>query len=276
MMQTIPVPQVIKDMFGITDSDFRIDGNALSPFGTSGDMAMAAFSALFGGETHANVLEFGNPYFNALIKDTLGVDPRNGNIDWSRLQKDGTQAGGVFGMGKDLGSSVMKATYPYKIAELAKYSEYEADALQNKYATIENAPDIIKNYDPTNPKDPWRLSIPNMKAAEAADPTQRLFSALGIKSYRLNPSTLPPSVRQDAVGAIVLKYINDSKRTEQSMKGLEAAQEWKRRKEYVETVWVPAARAQGMSEAQIQFVINKIRDERPKTGIAKQLSMMEG
>jgi hypothetical protein len=276
MMQTIPVPQVIKDMFGITDTDFRIDGNALSPFGTSGDMGMAAFSLLAGGESHVNVLEFGNPYFNALIKDTLGVDPRNGNIDWARLQKDGTQAGGILGMGKDMGTSIMKATYPYKIAELAKYNEYEADALENKYSSIDNAPDILKNYDPTNPDDPWRLSIPNMKKAEVADPTQRLFSALGIKTYRLNPSTLPPSVRQDAVGAIVLKYINDSKRTEQSMKGLEAAQEWKRRFEYVTRVWVPAKRAQGMSEAEILFVVNKIRDERPKTGIAKQLSMMEG
>jgi hypothetical protein len=222
------------------------------------------------------VLEFGNPYFNALIKDTLGVDPRNGNIDWSRLQKDGTQAGGIAGMGADMFGNMFKATYPYKIAELAKYNEYEADALQNKYASIDNAPDILKNYDPSDPDDPWRLKIPNMKAAEATDPTQRLFSALGVKTYRLNPSTLPPSVRQDAVGAIVLKYINDAKRSEQAMKGLDAAQEWKRRYEYVTGVWLPAARAQGMDEAQIQFVLNKIRDERPKTGIAKQLSMMEG
>ena len=276
MMQTIPVPQVIKDMFGIEDTDFRIDGNALSPFGTSGDMGMAAFKLLTGGESHTNVLEFGNPYFNALIKDTLGVDPRNGNIDWSRLQKDGTQAGGIAGMGADMFGNMFKATYPYKIAELAKYNEYEADALQNKYASIDNAPDILKNYDPSDPDDPWRLKIPNMKAAEATDPTQRLFSALGVKTYRLNPSTLPPSVRQDAVGAIVLKYINDAKRSEQAMKGLDAAQEWKRRYEYVTGVWLPAARAQGMDEAQIQFVLNKIRDERPKTGIAKQLSMMEG
>jgi hypothetical protein len=276
MMQTIPVPQVIKDMFGISDTDFRIDGNALSPFGTSGDMGMAAFKLLTGGESHTNVFEFGNPYFNALIKDTFGVDPRTGNIDWTRLQKDGTQAGGVFGMVKDMGGSIMKATYPYKIAELAKYNEYEADALQNKYAAIDNAPDILKNYDPSDPKDPWRLKIPNMKAAEAADPTQRLFSALGIKSYRLNPSTLPPSVRQDAVGAIVLKYINDAARSDQAMKGLEAAQKWKRRYEYVTEVWVPAARAQGMDESQIMFVLNKIQDERPKTGIAKQLSMMGG
>jgi hypothetical protein len=276
MMSTIPVPQVIKDMFGIEDTDFRLDGNALSPFGTSGDMGMAAFSLLTGGESHSNVFEFTNPYMNALIKDTLGVDPRTGNIDWERLQKDGTQAGGIFGMGKDMFGSIFKATYPYKLAELAKYKEYEQDALQNKYAAVDNASDIMKNYDPTNPSDPWRLSIPNMKKAEAADPTQRAFSMLGFKSYRLNPDALPMNARQDAVGAIVLKYINDAARSDQAMKGLEAAEEWKRRYEYVTEVWVPAARAQGMDESQIMFVLNKIQNERPKTGIAKQLSMMGG
>ena len=276
MMQTIPAPQVIKDLFGITDDDFRLDGNALSPFGTTGDMGMAAFSLLTGAKSNNNVFEFTNPYLNSLIKDTLGVDPVTGRIDWTRLSKDGTSAGGLAGMGKDMFTNVFKATYPYKLAELAKYDEYKQDALSNKYAAVENASDILKNYDPSNPKDPWRLSIPKMRSAEAQDPTQRVFSALGIKSYRVNPMMLPMSGRRDAVGAIVLKYINDADNADEASKAVSSAQEWQRKFDYVTQVWLPVAEAQGLDPSVIQFVLNKIKDERPKTGIAKRLTMMGG
>jgi len=272
MMGSIPVPQVIKDMFDITDEDFRIDGGALTPYGTSGDMGMAAFKLLTGGESHANVFEFGNPYINALIKDTLGVNPQTGAIDWDRLKENGTDAGGIAGMGKDLFGNIFKATYPYKLTELAKYKEYEQDALSNQYAEVKNAPDILKNFDPENPDDPWKLSIPEIRSVEAADPTQRLLSSLGIRSYRLNPNSLPLSVRQDAVGAIVLKYINDANKRSDAESAVRSAETWNRRYEYVMQVWLPAAEAQGMPAEQISLVLAKIMDEKPKRGIAKDLT----
>ena len=272
MMGTVPVPQVIKDMFDITDDDFRIDANFLTPFGTSGDMGMAAFSLLTGAESHTNVFEFTNPYLNALIQDTLGVNPQTGAINWERLREDGAAPEGIIGIGKSLGTNIFKATYPYKIAELAKYKEYEEDALNNRYAAVDNAPDILRNFDPENPDDPWKLSIPNMRSVEAANPTMRAFSALGIKSYRLNPDTLPPSVRQDAVGAIVLKYINDANKRSDAASAVNSASEWKRKYDFVMQVWLPAAKAQNMDPVQIQFVINKIMDEKPKRGIAKDLA----
>ena len=206
----------------------------------------------------------------------MGCDPVTGRIDWTRLSKDGTSAGGLFGMSKDMFTNMYKATYPYKLAELAKYDEYKQDALSNKYAAVENASDILKNYDPSNPKDPWRLSIPKMRSAEAQDPTQRVFSALGIKSYRVNPMMLPMSGRRDAVGAIVLKYINDADNADEASKAVSSAQEWQRKFDYVTQVWLPVAEAQGLDPSVIQFVLNKIKDERPKTGIAKRLTMMGG
>ena len=272
MMSTIPAPMVIKDMFGITDPDFRLDGQMLSPFGATADLGRAAFQILTGTDMGKNVFEFGNPYVNELIQSTLGVDPRTGRIDWQRLKDTGMQPQGLADMGKDMFFNVFKATYPYKIAELMKYKEYEQDALANKYSAIDNAPDIIKNYDPSQPNDPWRLSIPKMRLNEAQDPTQRLFSAFGIKSYRFNPNSLPIEARRDAVGAIVMKYISDTQNGSKAQKALSSAQEWKRRYDYVMQVWLPVARAQGMSEAQIMFVLNKIKDEKPKTGVAKQLA----
>lgn len=276
MMQTIPPPQFIKDMFGIEDTDFRLDAGMLSPFGTTGDMGMAAFSLLTGAPSNNNVFEFTNPYLNSLIKDTLGVDPRTGAIDWKRLSKDGTSAGGLAGMGKDMFTNVFKATYPYKAVELLKYQEYQDDALSNKYASVENAPDILKNYDPNNPKEPWRLSIPEMRAVQERDPTQRAFNMLGVRSYRFNPESIPMSGRRDAVGAIVLKYINDSENATTAGKAVSSAQEWQRRYDYVMQVWLPSAEAQGVDPATIQFVLNKIKKERPKTGIAKKLTEMGG
>ena len=272
MMGTVPVPQMIKDMFDIEETDFRIDGNSLTPFGTTGEMGMAAFSLLTGAESNNNLFDFTNPYLNQVIKDTLHVNPQTGTIDWKALQEDSTSSSGVLDMGKNMFGNIYKATYPYKLSELAKYQEYEQDALQNKYAEVENAPDIIKNYDPNDPEATWRLSIPKMRTTESSDPTQRLFSALGIKSYRLNPNTLPMSTRQDAVGAMVLQIINDGKKKSSAEKAVNAATEWQRRYDYVMQVWLPAAEAQGMDPAQIQFVLSKIRDERPKNGIAKQLT----
>ena len=131
------------------------------------------------------MFEFTNPYLNSLIKDTLGVDPKTGAIDWSRLRKDGTSAGGLAGMGKDMFTNVYKATYPYKIGELLKYDEYKQDALSNKYAAVDNASDVLKNFDPSNPDDPWHLSIPNMKSMEAKDPTQRCLVLWGLSRIGL-------------------------------------------------------------------------------------------
>lgn len=276
MMGTVPVPEVIKDMFDITDDDFRIDGNALSPFGTAGEMGMAAFSLLTGAKSNSSVFDFTNPYLNQMIKDTLHVDPRTGNIDWNALQEDGSDATGILGMGKNVVGGFYKATYPYKLTELAKYKEYEDDSLSNKYAAVENAPDIIKNYDPNDPEASWRLKVPKMRSTEALNPTQRLFTALGVKSYYMNPTTLPMGSRQDAVGAMVLQVINDDGKKSKAEQAASAAGEWKRRYDYVMEVWLPAAEAQGLDPVQIQFVLAKIRDERPKTGLAKQLSMMGG
>ena len=272
MMGTIPVPMLIKDMFDITDDDFRIDGNALTPFGTTGEMAMAAFSLLTGAESNSNVWNFTNPYLNQLIKDTLHVNPQNGNIDWKALQEDTKSTSGILDMGKNMFTNVYKATYPYKLTEVAKYQEYEQDALSNKYAAVDNAPDIMKNYDPKDPEASWKLSIPKMRTTEALDPAQRILTALGVKAYKMNPSTLPMSTRQDAVGAMVLQVLNEDGKKSKAEKAVASAQEWKRRFDYVMQVWVPAAEAQGIDPVQIQLVLAKIRDERPKTGIAKQLT----
>lgn len=272
MMSSIPPPQIIKDMFGIESTDFRIDGNALTPFGTTGEMGMAAFSLLTGAKSNSSVWDFTNPYLNQLIKDTLHVNPQTGAIDWKALQEDSTSTSGVLDMGKNMFSNIYKATYPYKLSELAKYQEYEQDSLSNKYAEIDNAPEILKNYDPTDPTANWSLKIPNMRTTEAQDPAQRVLSALGVKSYRLNASTLPMSTRQDAVGAMVLQTLNEDGKKSKAEKAVDSATEWKRKYDYVTQVWLPAVEAQGMDPVQIQLVLSKIRDERPKTGIAKQLT----
>lgn len=276
MMGTIPVPRIIKDMFDITDDDFRIDGNALSPFGTAGEMGMAAFGHLTGAESNNNIFDFTNPYLNQMIKDTLHVDPRTGNIDWEALKEENTDTTGILGTGKNVIGNFYKATYPYKLTELAKYKEYEEDALSNKYAAVENAPDILKNYDPNDPEATWRLKIPKMRSTEVTNPTQRILSAMGVKSYYMNPTTLPMGVRKDAVGAMVLQVINDDGKKSKAEQAANAASEWQRRYNYVMEVWLPAAEEQGFDPLQIQLVLSKIMDERPKTGLAKQLSLMGG
>jgi len=272
MMGTMPVPAVIKDMFDIKDEDFRIDGSTLSPFGVTGQMGMAAIKLLTGAPSKENFFSFINPFFQALLEDTLGVDIKTGNVNWERQAAGDGASGGLLGQAKDVGYSMFRATTPYKLSELAKYSEYEQDSIQNKYSAIENAPDILSNLDPDNPDKVWKLKIPNMTTNEAQNTSQRALSATGIKTFRLNPDMLPLSARVDAVGAIALKHLAAGERADLSKRALNSSEEWKRKYAYVHELWAPYQRRQGVPESKILMVLAKIESERPKSGAARELT----
>jgi hypothetical protein len=276
MMMTVPLPEVIKEKFGITDEDFRVDANALSPFSTTGDMASAATRLLTGVDLGNSVFEFSNPYFNAIIKDTLGVDPQTGRYDFT-----GEQSGkGLIGAFGSMGTGIVKGTYIGRGKSVydAIENDYVEDSLANKYYTIDNAPDILKNYNEGEKFADYRLSIPEMSKTEREGSAPgTILNLLGVKTYRLNLDALDPGTRGEAVGAAVLNAANEGLNTSSANKALNGVKEWRRRRDYVIQVWLPVAQAQGVSEDTIRLVLAKLEDEKPNSAKSlKILSLLGG
>lgn len=276
LMMTVPLPDAIKEMFGIEEDDYRIDMNALSPFATTGDMAAAAVRLLTGTDLGASVFEFTNPYVNQIIKDTLGVDPRTGRFDFTGEQSGKGFIGALYdtarGVGK--GSYIGRAKGLYDAVE----QEYEADAIANKYATVDNAADILKNYEAGEDFSEWKLSIPEMRATQqlVGNEPAAIMNAMGISTYRVNLDALDEKQRGEVVGAYVLNKVNESQMAERSQRRLNGVQEWQRKRDYVYQVWLPVAEAQGLPEDQIRLVLLKIEDEKPKSEKSQKLLEMMG
>ena len=276
LMMTVPMPESIKERFGIEDEDFRIDMNALSPFATTGDMAAAAVRLLTGTDLGASVFEFTNPYVNQIIKDTLGVDPRTGRFDFT-----GEQSGkGFFGALYDTAQGIGKGSYLGRTKGLydAVTVEYERDSLANKYAAVDNAADILKNYEAGETFSEWRLSVPEMRRTEnlQGNQTAALLASLGISTYKVNLDAMDEKQRGEVVGAYVLNKVNESKMAEKARERLNGVQEWQRRRDFVYQVWLPQAEAQGLPEEQIRLVIAKIEDEKPSNKKSQRLLEMMG
>jgi hypothetical protein len=276
MMMTVPLPEVLKEKLGITGEDFRVDANALSPFSTTGDMFAAAVRLLTGNDMGVSVFEFGNPYANVIIKDTLGVDPRTGRKDFSGEQSGKGVPLAAFDMFKQIG----KGTYfgrgkgVYEAVE----NQYVEDSLANKYYTIDNAADIMKNYETGERFADWRLSVPEMSKSEREGTVGgNVLNFLGVKTYRLNLDALDPATQGEAVGASVLNMANKSDNASKADKALNGVKEWQRRRDYIMQVWLPAAQAQGIPEEKIRFVLAKIEDEKPSSAKSlKILSLLGG
>lgn len=276
MMMTVPLPEALKEKLGITAEDFRVDANALSPFSTTGDMAAAAVRLLTGEDLGSSVFEFANPYFNAVIKDTLGVDPRTGRYDFS-----GEQSGkGFIRASVDMFGQIGTGTYfgRGKSVYDAVENQYVDDSLANKYYTIDNAADIMKNYNTGEGFSDWRLSVPEMsKSQREGSVGGTLLNLLGVKTYRLNLDALDPATQAEAVGASVLNAANKSNNASAADKALNGVKEWQRRRDYVVQVWLPSAQAQGVPEETIRLVLAKLEDEKPNSAKSlKILSLLGG
>lgn len=276
MMMTVPMPDTIKGMFGIEDEDFRIDMNALSPFATTGDMAGAAVRLLTGTDLGSSVFEFSNPYVNAVIKDTLGVDPRTGRFDFSGEQTNKGFIRALYDTAKGIG----KGSYIGRGKGLydAVTVEYDKDSLANKYYSIDNAADILKNYEEGERFSEWRLSVPEMRKAEGlvGNDAAAIMAALGVSNYKVNLDALDEKQRGEVVGAYVLNKVNEAQSVEQANERLNGVENWQRRRDYVYQVWLPAAEAQGLPEEQIRLVLAKIEDEKPSDKKSTRLLQMMG
>ena len=258
MYQTVPMPNVLKEVLGIDKEDFRIDLNALSPFGTTGDMAAAGLNLASGKETGSNILNFTNPYVNTAIQQVTGVDPFTGNKVFDRK--------GFADRVWDTAEKTPGISIPKGIFVDPIFKAYEEDGLANHYASIMTADDILKNMSSDKSFSDWDLSVPNKlmqvrpgSYREAA--TMMLFPA---KLYAPDMERMTGMAQKNALGAAILNGAQAASTKSDAEKAVTSVREWKNKRDYVTQVWLPYAQESGTDPTTIQLVITKLADEKPK------------
>jgi len=258
MWQTVPMPDFMKEALGLDGEDYRIDLGAISPFGTTADMSMAALNLMTGEETGSNVFNFTNPYFNELVKTTTGFDPLTGSQMYERQ-------GVIEGFQNSL-LNMPGISIPKGLVFDSLNRAYQDDGLANRYRSIENAEDILKNMEAGDRFADFELYIPGETTQirpgswqDAA--TGALFP---IKIYAPNLSRMEEIAQKEAVAAAVLNGVQGEFEKSEASKMIDRAREWQRKRDYVTQVWLPVAQAQGLDPMMIQLVFEKLEDEKPR------------
>jgi hypothetical protein len=258
MYTTVPLPGALKSALDLEDSDYRIDMNSVSPFGTTADMALAGMNLLSGQETGANVLDFTNPYVNTAITQVTGVEPFTGKKVFDRksfVDRVWDTAA------KTPGISITKGVVFDSVL-----GEYTKDANANKYAAIQNANDILKNMEPGQTFGDWKLSVPDKLTQvrpgsykEAA--TRLLFP---VKLYAPELERMQGIAQKNALGAAILNGVQAKQTSTDAERAVTSVREWKNKRDYVMQVWLPYAEQSGTDPQTIQLVLTKLADEKPK------------
>lgn len=258
MYQTVPMPAALKSALGLEGSDYRIDMNALSPFGTTGDMASAGLNLLSGKETGNNILNFTNPYVNTAIQQAMGVDPFTGQKVYDRKNI----ADRIWDTAQSTpGISITKGVLVDPI-----FNAYKQDAEANKYAAIQNANDILKNMQPDQTFSDWQLSIPNKLMQVRPGTTQEAATRLlfPVKIYAPDLERMQGIAQKNAIGAAILNGAQANYTKTQAENDVNSVRAWKNKRDYVMKVWLPYAQQSGTDPATVQLVLRKLADEKPK------------
>lgn len=274
MYQTVPMPEFMKDALGLEGDDYRIDLGSISPFGTTADMSLAAYNLISGQPTGTTVLNFANPYINDVVKTTTGVDPFTGRPTYDNK-----------GFVRNLMDSATKMpgiAIPKGVIYDSLVRGYQDDALANRYRSIDNAEDIIKNFNPGERFSDWELSVPTEKTMISSSSwnEEAIRAFFPIKIYEPNMARMSDLAQKEAMAAALLNGEQSKYEKDEATKIVDSISNWKRKRDYVLNVWLPSAQAQGTDPATIQLVLSKLEDEKPKTAKAinfdRILQMMGG
>lgn len=259
MYATVPMPEFIEDLFQLEDRDRRIGLDSINPFGTAGDMSLAAARLLTGNDFGANIFEFTNPLINATIKQTLDVDPVTG------MQIRPEDRKGIFGTIWQAAETMPGIRIPKSLTFDAINGAYEKNALANKYKTIDNAEDIFRNYDDGEENTDWRLYIPEERGTLQAGSyrDQALSMFFPVRTYDVNAQRMAGQAKEEAVAYGVMNAVQKNKDRTTIERYVSGVGAWRRKRDYVMQVWLPVAEQQLTSE-QIAFVLAKLADEKPE------------
>lgn len=275
MYQTVPMPDFISNMFGLTPGDRRLDLGSISPFGATADLANGVTSLMTGTKSSASIFDLSNPAINAIIKSTLNVDPITGKYIPESERR---------GFGANILNTTMSfpgVNIPKSIVFDTLVGVYNQDAQASKYNTISEASDILKNYNVGDKKSDWRLSIPNERATiRPTNVFEATFNAFfPAKPYNINVERMNGIARDEAVAAALLNGIQSKEDKSKASKFIDGVREWQRKRDYIYNVWLPLA-SNALPQDQIEFVLRKLESEKPRNvkgfSFNKTLSVLGG
>ena len=259
MYQTVPMPEFIEDLFGMEDGDYRIGLDSINPFSTTADMSLAATKLLTGTDLGANVFEFTNPLINAVIKQTMNVDPVTG------MQVQEGDRRGIFGTIWEAAETMPGIRIPKGLIWDSINGAYEKNALANKYRTIDNAADVFRNYDEGETNADWRLYIPEERGTIQAGSfkDQAISMFFPVRTYKINAERMNGQAKEEAVAYGVMNAVQKDKDKTSVERYVSGVQAWQRKRDYINQVWLPVAEQQ-LTPEQISFVLAKLEDEKPE------------
>ena len=259
MYQTVPMPDFIRQAFGIENSDYRLDLSSISPFGATADLAQATHNLLQNGNVGSNIFQFTNPLINTTIKSVLHVDPTTG------IPVQPQDQSGVLGTLKDTMLTLPGIRIPKSLVWDSLNGAYEQDALAYRYKQVDNASDVFRNYTADKQDTAWHLSVPketiNIRPASFGGALMNAFFPL--KPYDINANRMSDVAQREAVAAGVLNAVQQKSDATTADKFVNGVQAWQAKRDYIMRVWLPQAQKQ-LSPEKIQLVLIKLMNERPE------------
>jgi len=224
LLDSLPMPQFAENILDLNPlNDNRVSVGGVMPFGTFGQTIAAGSNLAFGRQFGSSqATDFINPYFRQAIEQQTGRSLLTGapveNKGLPEMIVDGFQGFPVVGA----------------VVNMFK-SESQLNALRGR----ENPEDILVNVDDPNSK----LSIPADKLStkfETDSPAGvfNLFSP--VRAYSLDPAGLDKMIKDEYTKAGINLPAKDSPQYAGVFKTINSLQRWKRKRDYIMNVWLPA------------------------------------
>ena len=224
LLESLPMPQFLENILDMNPlADNRVNIAGVSPFGTFGATVGAASNFAFGrkvGSSQAS--DFLNPYIKTAIEQQTGT---------SLLTGAPIEEQGIFG-------GIIDGTQGYPVIG-AIINLFKNESQLNALRGRENPEDwFVDAEDPTS-----KLSIPDDKLSTRFETDSyagayNLFSPL--RAFSLDPEALDESIRKEFEEAGIKVPDKDTAQYKGIFKTINAIQRWKRKRDLIEGVFVPA------------------------------------
>ena len=224
LLESLPMPQFLENILNLNPlADNRINLAGVSPVGTFGQTISAASNAAFGKQFGSSqATDFLNPYIKAAIEQQTGV---------SLLTGAPVDKGGVF-------ATIIDGTQGYPVIG-AILNLFRSESQLNALRGRENPEDwFVDAEDPTS-----RLSVPEDKLSTRFETDSyagayNLFSPL--RAFSLDPEGLDKMIKDEFERSGVRMPDKKSVEYKGVFRTINAIQRWKRKRDLIEGVFVPA------------------------------------
>jgi hypothetical protein len=227
LLESVPLPDFVENALGLDPKrDNRIGFGSLNPFGTTANSITAAGNIALGGNLAGpnSVFQFTNPYINMFVEQQTGKSLLTG----APIPTAGK--GMLPGLGELVGGLP-----PARIIR----NSYKSYAELNELRGREDPMDVFR--DPNDPESKLRIPDPKLSTKFPTFTPVGLFNTFAPSSvYSIDPKQLGESIDREFEARGLEYRKNEVDRRKGAYRTINALLKWKKTKEYVENVWLPA------------------------------------